>query len=219
MKQISTLFILLALLSFTTYAQNTYTISSNQNYSAACTNCTFNIASGMTLTLNQSGTCANCTFNGGSIVIQQNITCQPCSFNGNSITMNNQSLTPNSGTTSFTNVNVSVKGTGFIDANTAVTISNSTFTFNNTSYFFNNGGQLNITASTLYFYDNSYFLANAGPVNLNNSRSIIVGNGSLSRHQFAKINGPALNIYDNSSSRCTGQTATTIILTGALLIQ
>jgi hypothetical protein len=206
MKTISTLFILLALLTANGFAQTTYTVSSNSNYSAACTNCTFNIASGVTLTISASGTCADCTFNGGNIIVAQNITCQPCAFSDNTITMSNQSIKPNSGTTSFSNVNMTVSGTGFILANTPVTITGSTFTFKNTSYFNNNGGQLDISSSTLYFYDNAYFNANAGPVNLKNSSSIIAGNGSSSSAAFIKINGPALNVYDNSSAVILGNT-------------
>ena len=101
-------------------------------------------------------------------------------------------------------MNVTVSGTGSINANTPVTISGSTFTFKNTSYFYNNGGQLDITSSTLYFYDDAYFQANAGPVNLKNSSSLIAGNGSSSSHAYIKMNGPSLNEYDNSSAVVLG---------------
>ncbi|MEP6749261.1 MAG: T9SS type A sorting domain-containing protein [Bacteroidota bacterium] len=201
MKTISTLFISLMLVSFNySVAQTTYTVNANSNYPANCTNCTFNIASGVTLTISQAGTCNNCTFNGGNIAVANTITCQPCSFSGNNITMTNQSINPNSNTTSFQNVVLTASGTSSITANTPVTITNSVFTFNGTSYFNNNGGQLDISNSTLNFFGNSYFNANSGPVNLKNASKLVAGSGLLSSQAYIKINGPALNIYDNASS-------------------
>ncbi|MBS1933829.1 MAG: T9SS type A sorting domain-containing protein [Bacteroidetes bacterium] len=201
MKQIFTLFTLLTLMaSVNAFAGTTYTVSSNSSYSASCSNCTFNISAGITLTLNSNGTCANCTFNGGIIAIAANVKCQPCSFNNDVITMGSYVLTPNSGSTSFSGVTFSVSGTGYINANTPVTVTNSTFTFTNTSYFYNNGGQLDITGSTLKFNDNSYFFANAGPVNMKSKSYIIVGDGSTTSKAYIKLNGPTLNVYDASSA-------------------
>ncbi len=182
------------------FAQTIYTINTSSSYPANCSNCTFNIAPGATLTISQAGTCSNCTFNGGIIAVQGTITCQPCSFNNNNITLNSQSINPNSGTTSFQNVVLTAKGASSITANTAVAITNSVFTFNDLSYFNNNGGQLDISNSTLNFFGNSFFNANAGPVNLKNASKLVVGNGLLSSLAYIKINGPALNIYDNASS-------------------
>ncbi len=198
MKQIFTILALITLTVLSTNAQTVYTVNSNGNFSASCSNCTFNIAFGVTLTINTAGTCSNCTFNGGTIDIKKNVVCQPCTFSNNTITMNSQSLNPNSGTTSFTNVNMTVKGTGSVSANTPVTITNSVFTFNDNSYFNNNGGLLDLTGSTFNLNDDSYFNANAGPVNLKTSK-IFAGNGLLSSHAYVKMNGPALNIYDNTS--------------------
>ena len=201
MKKISTLFILLALAAVNnSFAQTTYAVNANSNYPANCTNCTFNIAAGVTLTISQAGTCSNCTFNGGSISVQNTISCQPCSFSGNTITMTNQAINPNSNTTSFKNVVLTANGNSSIKANTPVTITNSVFTFNGNSYFNNNGGLLDISNSTLNFFGNSYFNANAGPVNLKNASKLVAGNGVLSSQAYIKINGPSLNIYDNASS-------------------
>jgi len=201
MKQIFTFFAFFTLMvSVNAFAGTTYTVNSNANYSASCSNCTFNISTGVTLTLNSAGTCTNCTFNGGNISIAADVKCQPCSFNNDVITMGSNMLNPNSGTTSFSGVTFSVSGTGYINANTPVTITNSTFTFSNTSYFYNNGGQLDISGSTLKFNDNSYFFANAGPVNLKNKSYIIIGDGTLTSKAYIKMNGPALNVYDNSSA-------------------
>ncbi|MES1220547.1 MAG: T9SS type A sorting domain-containing protein [Bacteroidota bacterium] len=201
MKQIFTLFTLsILMVSSKVFAGTAYNITSNSNYSASCSNCTFNISSGVTLTLNSGGTCSSCTFSGGNIVIAANVACQPCSFSNNTITMNNYELKPNSSTTSFSGVTFSISGTGDILANTPVNISNSTFTFTNTSYFNNNGGQLDISNSTLKFYGNSYFFANGGPVNLKNSSYLIAGDGSWTSHAYIKMNGPALNVYDANSA-------------------
>jgi Secretion system C-terminal sorting domain len=203
MKTFFIFFAMATLSSLNSHAQTVYTINSSGNYSANCSNCTFNIASGVTLTINNAGTCNNCSFNGGNIEIKKDIVCQPCMFTNNTITMNNQALNPNAGTTSFTNVNMTVKGSGAVTANGAVTITNAVFTFNNNSYFNNNGGQLDITGSTLNFNDNTYLNANAGPVNLKNSK-VFAGNGLLSSHAYVKMNGPVLNVYDNTSSIVLG---------------
>jgi len=72
MKTILTLIEILALTMIINVctAQKTYTVSSNTSWSNAafpsyCSTCTFNIASGKTLTIdNSSATCANCIFSG-----------------------------------------------------------------------------------------------------------------------------------------------------------
>ncbi|HTQ63719.1 MAG TPA: hypothetical protein VMI12_02930 [Puia sp.] len=201
-KKVCTLVVFFLSFFYNSEAQ-TYTISTNTTWSAASpapcsSNCTFNISTGVTLIVNKSFTCSTCTFNGGIITINQNLTCQPCTFGGNTVTINSVQLKPNSSTTSFSNVNVTVNGTGDIQANTAVNITNSTFKFYNTSYFNNNGGQLNVDNSSLYFYDDSYFNANAGPVNLKNSSRLVAGDGTSTSGAYIKMNGPTLNIYDNS---------------------
>jgi Secretion system C-terminal sorting domain len=201
MKQISTLFILLMLAALNhSIGQTTYTVNTNSSYSASCNNCTFNVSAGVTLTISQAGTCNNCTFNGGNIAAEKTLTCQPCSFSGNTITLTGASINPNSNTTSFNNVTLTANGTSSVTANTPVTITNSVFTFNGNSYFNNNGGQLDISNSTLNFFGNSYFNATAGPVNLKNASKLVAGNGLISSAAYIKINGPALNIYDNASS-------------------
>ncbi|MEO6316447.1 MAG: T9SS type A sorting domain-containing protein [Chitinophagaceae bacterium] len=199
MKTISTLFTLM-ILAATGFGQTTYTINTSGTYSASCTNCTFNIAPTATLTINQAGSCNNCSFNGGNIIVEKTITCQPCSFNGNNITMTDQAINPNSGTTSFQNVVVNAKGVSSITANTPVNITNSVFTFNGTSFFNNNGGTLEVSNSTLNFFGNASFVANAGPVNLKNASKLVAGNGPVASQASIKINGPALNIYDNASA-------------------
>jgi Secretion system C-terminal sorting domain len=203
MKTLFTLLALLAVSALGTSAQTVYAVNSNGNYSANCNNCTFNIANGITLTINNTGTCNNCTFNGGNIEVKKDIICQPCTFSNNTITMNNQVLNPNSGTTSFTNVKMVVKGSGSVAANAPVTIINSVFPFNDNAYYNNNGGQLDINGSTINFNNNANFNATAGPVNLKNSK-IFAGDGLLSSRAYVKMNGAALNLYDISSSVVLG---------------
>ncbi len=130
--------------------------------------------------------------------ITKDLTCQPCAFSGNTIALTSAAIKPNSGTTSFLNVTLTATGTANISANTPVNITSSTFKFYNTSYFFNNGGALNLTSSSFHFNNNSYFFANAGPVNLKSSSKFIVGDGTTASTAYVKMNGPALNIYDNS---------------------
>jgi hypothetical protein len=204
MKKISTLLsLVLMIVAYNSQAQTTYTVSANTSwngtYPTSCTSCTFNISTGVTLTIDKNITCNTCTFNGGKISITQDVVCQPCTFSSNTISLNNKELKPNSSTTSFSSVNFSASGSADILANTAVNITNSTFTFNNTSFFKNNGGQLAMSASTMNFYDDAYFLANAGPVNLSTTSHLVAGNGTLSSTAYIKMNGPTLNIYDNSS--------------------
>src|SRR5258708_13168658 len=72
MKTKFTLLIALATLAFISTARaQTYNISSNSNWSptlpSPCANCTINISSGVTLTLNGSFTFQNCTFQGGTL--------------------------------------------------------------------------------------------------------------------------------------------------------
>lgn len=204
MKKICTLLTLVFLIAVhNSQAQTTYTVSSNTSwngtYGATCSNCTFNISAGKTLTIDKNINCSGCTFNGGNIYIIMDVVCQPCTFSGNNITLSNKELKPNSGTTSFSSVTLSATGAADLLANTPITITNSTFTFNNTSFFKNNGGQMDMTSSTANFYGDAYFLANAGPVNLKSTSRLVAGNGTISSTAYIKMNGPTLNIYDNSS--------------------
>lgn len=160
---------------------------------------TFTISSGITLSLDDNGvSCYDCSFSGGNITISKNFTCQSCSFSNTSITMSSAELTLQTSTTTFSHVTMTVNGTGELNGTAPISISNSTLTFNNTAELFNNGGALNVTASTLYFNNNAFFLANAGPVNLSANTDIFVGNGLTTSSAYIKMNGPQLNLYDNS---------------------
>jgi hypothetical protein len=176
------------------------TLWSTKNYSVNSGKASnFTITSGMTLTIDQSGvSCYECSFTGGTIAITTGFTCQSCSFSNTTMTISSAVLSLQSSVNTFSNVSLTASGTGEILANAPMTISNSVFTFNTSSYLYNNGGTLTITSSTLNFNGNSYLLANAGPVNLENASEIFVGNGASSSKAYIKMNGPTLNIYDNS---------------------
>jgi hypothetical protein len=71
---LAALFILISAVSITGNAQNIYAITVNTNTSgfpafASCTNCVYNISSGVTLTVNSTAACTHCTFNGGTVSI------------------------------------------------------------------------------------------------------------------------------------------------------
>lgn len=210
MKKIYPLSLLFCMTFLFIKAQTTYTISANTSYTKAkypsyCSSCTFNIASGVTLTLdNASATCANCTFKGGDVSVTSNYVCQTCSFTSEAITMTSSTLTLLSGTTSFSSVVLTANGNGSITANAPVSLSSSHFYFNNNTYFLNNGGTLSMNASIMDFYNSAYFLANAGPVNLQNSSTLVAGNGTTSSTAYIEINSPTLNLYDNSAIGVAG---------------
>jgi hypothetical protein len=205
MKNLTILFAITLSASFAFADKHSYSVTTNTSWSTANYTVndgkasTFTISSGKTLTINQSGiSCYECSFSGGNIAITSGFSCQSCSFTNTTMTMSNATLTLVTSLNTFSSVNFTVSGTGEILANAPVIISNSTFTFNNSSYLFNNGGTLAITASTLTFNNNSYLLANAGPVSLQNGTEIFIGNGLSTSNAYVKMNGPTLNIYDNS---------------------
>jgi len=188
-----------ALMSISTlsFAGTTYQITSDKNWSAVmpatCANCTINISSGMTLTINAAATCQNCTFVGGKIVI-------------NSKTLNLQyagSLT----TTYFIGTTLQVNGTGQVIVNAPLSLTGSTFTFNNTSYF-NTSFQLDMISSTVNLYDNSTMYSTGGsnvPINLIGSSKIVIGNGSQTSSAAFTVSGPELILFDQSAVTIANQ--------------
>ncbi|HWK06631.1 MAG TPA: hypothetical protein VNS58_23510 [Puia sp.] len=209
MRQISTLIttIVLSISSITYSSAQTYTVNANTTWTALtssaswCGSCTFTIAAGVTLTLDQNNpTCGTCTFTGGNIVAAQNFSCQSCTFSGNNITINSTQLSLQSSTTSFTNTIVSLAGTGSISASAPVTVTNSTFTFQGSSNFLNGGGSLTLTNSIFYFNGNAYFSTTSGPINLITNSSLVAGDGSSTSNAYILMNTSSpINIYDNSS--------------------
>src|SRR5579862_5855696 len=126
---ILTAFTLTAMFSF---ADNQlFTITSNTSWSAKNypvnngKSNTFTLSAGIKLVIDQSGiSCYECSFTGGSIEINKDFTCQSCSFTNETITMSGVALNLQTATGTFTNVNLTVSGTGSINATAALTINN-----------------------------------------------------------------------------------------------
>ena len=195
--RISFLTIALIILHISLYAQSSYTISANTNWSAAlpstCYACTINIGSAATLTINESATCQNCTFIGGTVSIA-------------SQTLNIQyagTETP----TNFNGTGLLVSGTAQIIVNAPLTLSNSTFTFSNTASM-TTSYNVTLTASTIYLNDNTSMTTNGGAgttVDLISNSRIVIGNGPLTSTAKFTVSGPTMNVYDNSSVAVASQ--------------
>lgn len=194
---VSLITIALMLLNLSVFAQTTYTINSNANWSSVlpgtCNTCTINIGSSATLTIDASETCQNCTFSGGSIAITNK-------------TLNIQysgSVT----TTNFNNTKLVANGTAQIIVNAPLSLSNSTFTFNNTSSM-TTSYNVTLNASTIYLNDNTAMTSNGGSstaISLVNTSRIVIGNGSLTSAAIFSVSGPTMTIYDNSSVAVANQ--------------
>ena len=179
------------ILTFSASAQTSYTIGSNAKWSSVlpstCFSCTINIASSVTLTIDQSATCQNCVFNGGNVAIA-------------SQTLNIQYAGPVT-TTSFNGTNLAATGTAKLIVNAPLSLSNSIFTLNNTSSM-TTSYNVSLTASTIYLYDNASMTSNGGSstaVNLVGGSRIVIGNGSLTSAAIFTVSGPTMTVYDNSS--------------------
>lgn len=176
----------------TAAAQTTYTISSNRNWSATlpsiCANCTINISTGVTLTIDGSFTCQNCTFQGGTLSMS-------------SQTLNIQYTGNSPVTTYFNGTSFLIYGTSSVVVNAPVSISSATFTFNNTASF-TTSYQVDLNSSTINLYDNSTMLSTGSsstPITLSKSSQIVIGNGSKTSAASFTVSGPAINIYKGSS--------------------
>jgi len=196
----------ITLLFFVTqiHAATTYTVSANTSwngtYPGYCNTCTFNISSGITLTLNTNATCYNCTINGGTVNLSSDFTFQQSAFQNTIVTISGKKLDLQNNGTSFSNTTVNASGTSNFYASGSLSVSGSTFNFSGTSEFGNAGGQLDISASYFYFYGNSDFNATAGPINLKAGSQIYAGDGSIPSKAFLLFNGPTLNIADAGSA-------------------
>jgi Secretion system C-terminal sorting domain len=195
--RISLLTIALVILHTSLHAQSSYTINSNTNWSAAlpstCFDCTINIGSGVTLTINESATCQNCTFVGGTVSMT-------------SQTLNIQ-YAGSETTTVFNGTNLEASGTAQVIVNAPLSLSNSIFTFNNTSSM-TTSYDVTLTTSTIYLYDNTSMTSNGGAsttVDLISSSRIVIGNGSLTSSAIFAVSGPTMNVYDNSSVAVANQ--------------
>ena len=189
---------------FSGQSQTTFTVSSNTNwngiYPGYCNTCTFNITSGVTLTLNTNATCYNCTINGGTLTMTSDFTFQQSVLKNTTINLGGHTLNLQNNGTSFTNAIVNATGASTFLPTGSISIAGSTFNFSGTSQFHNNGGTLNISGSNFYFYGNSFFNATAGPVNLNAATQFVAGDGTKSSAAYLLFNGPVLNLIDAASA-------------------
>jgi hypothetical protein len=164
-------------------AQTTYNINNNTTYSAAgipanCKNCTINIASGITLTIDKNINVQNVAFNGGAA--KSNI-----SLNDKSIVF--------SATGSFTNINAAFEKSDLTNSG-ALTITNSAFTFSKTAVVTANAS-VSLVSSSWKFEENTGLEVAAGVFSINNG-SLTIGDGTASSKAYALFNGGALSLLD-----------------------
>ncbi len=190
MKTIFTLLVTLLILnSNRVSAGTTYTVNSNETWSAAgipasCIDCTINIGTGYTLTLAATETCMNCTFNGGTLNVNTGVTFK-IKYSGATTT------------TFFNSTNLVANGNADVAINAPISLTSSTWTFYNTSTA-TSSYQADLSSSRINLYDASRWTVNGGPFNLINTSQIFIGDGTLASTSEFVMNGPVLNIYDNS---------------------
>lgn len=195
------IFVIIVILGFVSglQAATKYKINSDTNWSTSlpsyCGNCTINIASGATLTLNNSSMCDHCTITGGTIKITSGFSFQSTAISNTSINATSSFTLNNSN--SFSGVTAVISGSSSFTSNGSLSIANSTFTFQNTASFTSNA-LLNLDASILYFNDNSNLLSNSSKVNLSNGSKIVAGDGSKTSKAYLVFYGQ-LNLVDASS--------------------
>jgi hypothetical protein len=175
----------LALIATTTIAsaETIFTIKKNTTVRAAgipeqCTKCTFNIADGVTLTVNQNIYLQNSSFNGGTVTVNANKTITfwaPGEFNNTTVNFKQGSSIVSSG-------NLEINNSDFIFTKTA------TATF---------WASVIMNDSKMKFLDNSSVEITA-PFTLKNNSSMVAGDGTTTSKAFIKFNGGSLTELDNS---------------------
>ena len=188
MKQISTLLIAALLIATFGKAQTVYNVTSNKNWSnnypTTCNSCTFNISSGVTVTVDRNITLQNPTFNGGTVVV-----------NDNSVTLQ---LKNGAGRSNFNNTKFVLNNKSLITGAAPMYLTNSTFTFKSEARF-NPQQTLELSNSKLYFYGDSYMLATGSAINLKNNSMIVAGDGTIGSDAYLYMFGPFVTLYDNSA--------------------
>jgi Secretion system C-terminal sorting domain len=172
-----------------TFGQKTYSITSNTKWSAVlpspCDACTIDISSGVTLTIDENATCQNCVISGGAM-----------SMTGETL---NIQYTGAETTTDFSNTTLTVSD-GTVTVNAPLYLSNSTITLSNGSSMTTSYSD-SLKGSTIQLNDNSTMTATGGTstdIALASTSQIIVGNGSSTSTATLNLEGPTVNIYDNS---------------------
>lgn len=145
------LFALTTLISLSGSAQ-IHNITSNTNssslaYFPSCSGCTFNISSGVTLTINANATCTKCTFNGGTVNISSGTLnlASVDSFKNETVLINN----------SFSDSSLVFYG-DTVAVKTAMTLSGARTAFDSSRVSVNSA----LTIANPYFYKDSLHLNN-----------------------------------------------------------
>ena len=225
------LFSLLVLSAAAINAQKVFTITQDRTWNNngvnsfpnPCQGCTFNIAKGVTLTIERDVTFSHTKFNGGTIVVtdrkftiwrsdlggtymtdtrlvlngRANFTGEVTSFTNTEIEMNNNAEMTLYSHSNFINSKLTATGSTKLVMSISMGMQNSLFTFNGTSSILINQG-MNMVNSKIKLYDNSNLLSQSGLFELKENSHIIIGDGSTTSKAYASFNGPTLNLYDNS---------------------
>ena len=196
MKRIFTLTITAFFLITGLQAATTYNITSNKSWSSAlpsyCSNCTINVSSGVTLTLN-SGMCDNCTFSGGTLKVTGGFSFQSSSISNTTI---NSSVSFNMYSSNIlNNVILNMKAGNLAPG--PLTIDNSTFSFGGSSGFTINGAST-INNSTFAFTGSSSLVSN-GSMNLDNTTFTFGNTADFTNNGQMNLDASFLYFNDNSS--------------------
>jgi hypothetical protein len=199
MKTISTLLLTLSMLIAAqgVNAGNTYNVTSNASWStfsipATCPNCTINISSGATLTIDENVTCQQCTIKGGG-----NMTM-------GAFTMNIQFIASNT-YTFFSGINFTINS-GTLTVNAPLSITNSTITLNGASTM-TTSYEDDLINSKIRLNGSSALTVTGGGgtgIDLSSGSEIQVGDGTTTSTAAFTVSGPTLNLYDSSSVAVEG---------------
>jgi hypothetical protein len=176
---------LLTFLVLALNAQKVYSIKSSETwnekttYDNACFDCTFNIATGVVITVEKDITFSNVIINGGTFV-----------FNSKQLTLWNNGAKFNGSKAIF-------KGDSKIIGNGFLSMDASEFSLFGTSNVLINQS-LTMVSSKMTFNENASFLGNSGAVDLTKSQ-LIAGDGLLSSKAYIYMNGAKLSLKDKSS--------------------
>jgi len=206
---IAVVFTLAMVLPFNTEAQ-TYTISSNTNWSALspspdwCSGCTFNISSGVTLTMDKNVGCTNCTFNGGTIV-------QTTGFSYSGGTFNNDNVTISQATNFYTGTGGATFSNGTVNFNVAVTCQACSFSSETANVNIPAGSTMTLQASGGYnvsSFTNSTLTMSSGSTLYANSQmsltnSSITLNSDVLKSDVGAFTLSHSQLYFNGSSNMT----------------
>ncbi len=207
MKNAIILTILLILVAISAMAQ-TYNVTTNRTAASlsvptTCTNCTFNISNGVTLTFTQNQTLRNATITGGNVNVNTGRT-----------------LTFNTTASRLTNTMVNFASGSNLVSSAPVTLNNSTFTFLGTAVA-TVTGTVNMVASSMKFLGSSHMQVD-GAFNMTGASSLIVGDGTPASTAFVNFNTWLLSTLDLSYITMLGPNNSYInwrpynLLTGAI---